>query len=103
MNLMEIEEIINLFEELKEYLSKYVDDSIDVSYKYLCNMIEVIKVNDSENIEDEILRTYKSLYPGIGGLSDFYIWDDNYEKRCLLNEPLERIHKKLWDLLKSYL
>lgn len=99
---MEVKQISNLFGELQNYLSKYVDDSILISYNYLCNFVEVLKSNASDN-EENIIHAYKVLYPGIGGLSDFYIWDDDYQKRCFLNEPLERIHKELWNLLKGYL
>lgn len=94
--------IIKHFETLKDYLSEHVDDSILTSYTYLCDVIEELK-SDSSNKEDVVLQAYKSLYPPKGGLSDFYIWDDDYQKRCGLNEPLERIHKNLWNLLKHYL
>lgn len=91
---MEVKQISNLFEELQNYLSKYVDDSILISYNYLCNFVEVLKSNASDN-EENIIHAYKVLYPGIGGLSDFLIKMNRrhrYDTKTF-NRPMERRRK----------
>lgn len=32
----------------------------------------------------------ESLYPPRGGLGEFYVWDDDYDKRIDLNEPIDK-------------
>ena len=41
---------------------------------------------ESEKI-DFLISGYNQLYPGKGGLSKFFVWDNDYEKRIEINEP----------------
>jgi len=35
-------------------------------------------------------------------LTEYYIWDNDYDTRMKLNEPLERIRSDLWEIMKQY-
>ncbi|EUJ42263.1 hypothetical protein PRIP_16897 [Listeria riparia FSL S10-1204] len=49
-----------------------------------------------------VVRLHRSLYPPREGLSDFFIWDDDFQKRRELNAPLEKILEDIWAILKKY-
>ena len=66
-------------------------------------IIDKIVDTDINNLEKqfiEIQREYKKLYPARGGLSEFYIWNDDFHERQKLNEPLSKIRERLWEILK---
>ncbi|ASN06075.1 hypothetical protein [Virgibacillus necropolis] len=71
----------------------------------ICNMINLLNecindnYNNSENVINEINRLHKKLYSPRGGLTDFFIWKDNYDKRIKANKPLNRIDDELWEML----
>jgi hypothetical protein len=44
-----------------------------------------------DNLFDNLFRDYKSMYPPRGGLTDFFIWRDNFEERVAANKPLDSI------------
>ena len=99
---MNLERILELFENLEVFLKKYGDNSILQSYKIVNRAIEVLKSKaDIKEKEAYIIRSYKALFQSRGGLAEFYIWDNDFETRKALNEPFEYIHKELWDILKD--
>lgn len=101
---MNIEEMKQLFIELEDHLRKYGNNSILSSYKLVRSTIKFLESNESdEDKKDIIIYSYKMLYSEKGGLSEFCIWDNDYDKRVTLNEPLERIHSELWESVKEYL
>ena len=43
--------------------------------------------------------SFRVQYPGNrGGLSDVVLWDEDYDPRVALNEPIDRIRKELWEI-----
>jgi hypothetical protein len=50
-----------------------------------------------------LIKSYKSLFTGRGGLTEFYVWDNNFEKRCAINEPFELATDELWKLIKPFM
>lgn len=101
---MDLERIKILFISLEDYLRKYGDNSIVHSYMIVKSTIETISLDEETEIkQQEIIRNYKMLFPGKGGLSEFFIWDNDFETRKKLNEPLDEIHKELWSIMKNYI
>ena len=101
--LKDINELKQLFEELLSIVDKYGDNSLDNQKKIIKHIIDTIinvNIDDLEKQFIEIQRDYKNLYPARGGLSEFYIWNDNFNERQKLNEPLSRIRERLWEILK---
>lgn len=101
--LEDINELKQLFEELLFIIDKYGDSSINNQKTIIMRIIEKIacvNISNSEKQFIEIQREYKNLYPARGGLSEFYIWNDNFNERQKLNEPLTKIRERLWEILK---
>lgn len=99
---MNLEKIKNLFIDLEKYLKKYGDNSIIASYKIVKTTVEIISSDESDDIKKQIVvSNYKKLFPGKGALSEFYVWDNDFETRKKLNEPFEIIHNELWNLIKE--
>lgn len=98
-----IQEIKQLFEELLAIVEKYGDKTILNQESIIRHTLAIIDSQDTDDYELEIIdiqREYKKLYPARGGLSEFYIWRDDFEERLAVNEPLSKITKRLWELLK---
>ena len=47
----------------------------------------------------EIKSVHKSLYTPRGGLSEFFIWKNDFDERVKANKPLARIKDELWNML----
>ena len=101
---MDLERIKILCISLEDYLKKYGDDSIVPSYRIVKSTIEIISSDEETKIkQQEVIQNYKMLFSGKGGLSEFYIWDNDFETRKKLNEPLDKIHEELWSIMKNYI
>lgn len=98
-----IKELKQLFEELLVIVEKYGDNTVINQKRIISRIIEKINIMDINNCDFnsiDIQREYKNLYPARGGLSEFYIWKDDFTERQTLNEPLSKIRDRLWELLK---
>lgn len=96
-----IQELRGLFGRLFDILEKYGDSTI-VSHKITISKIMYLLNSDEkyDNLISGIRVEYFKLYPARGGISEFYIWSENYEERKSLNEPLDIIRERIWDILK---
>lgn len=100
---MDLNRIKLLFTELNNFLINYNDSSIASSKKMVGNAVDILESDESDDIKKKyIIEIYKLLYTGRGGLTEYYIWDNDYEIRMKLNEPLERIRNDLWSIMKEY-
>ena len=100
---MNFDALKKLFTELRDYLELQNDNSIVNIRKLVNNTVVVLESDKSESFKSEyVLDAYKSLYTGRAGLTEYYIWDNDYDKRMRLNEPLERIRDDLWEIMKQY-
>lgn len=100
---MNFDALKKLFTELRDYLELQNDNSIVNIRKLVNNTVVVLESDKSESFKSEyVLDAYKSLYTGRTGLTEYYIWDNDYDKRMRLNEPLERIRDDLWEIMKQY-
>jgi len=71
---MDLERIKILFIDLEDYLKKYGDNSILNSYKIVKATIKIISSDEETDIQQqEVIHNYIMLFPGKGGLSEFYI------------------------------
>lgn len=100
---MDLNRIKLLFTELNNFLINQNDSSIASSKKMVGNAVDILESDESDDIKKKyIIEIYKLLYTGSGGLTEYYIWDNDYEIRMKLNEPLERIRNDLWSIMKEY-
>lgn len=101
---MDLKRIKALFVDLKIYLQNYGGDSIKASYRILNNTIAMLESEQEDNLKKQIiLRNYKALFFPKSELSEFYVWNDDFNTRKKLNEDFEKIHNELWNLLKEFL
>ena len=101
--LIDIEQLRILFQELKRILEKENDNET----LYIINQLELglLLIDECLNgtYENEDLKQLFSkleeIYIKINqprvGLSDYFIWRDNYEERLKVNNGLDKIKKNL--------
>lgn len=71
-------------------------------------MKDMLSCVSDENMPEEekqnyLISRYQLLYPPRGGLSDFMIHHDDFEKRKKLNAPLENAGNRLLDVFQKYM
>ena len=104
MNTIDIKELRELFGNLLNILEKYGDNTVINQKRIIKNIILLVdcKSDYSEKIS-EIHKEYAKLYPAHGGLSEFNIWAEDCDERRTINEPLDTIRKRLWDIFQRVL
>lgn len=97
-NLAELRKaVIQIGKLVQRYGAKYYF----LQLKLLSQMLDYI---DSGNEDaDYLIYCYKMLFPSRGGLTEFYIHDDDYETRKKLNAPLDEAKDVMRKILLPYL
>lgn len=100
----ELNRINKLFTELRDFLELYHDYSIRHSRRIVKETVELLDSDESDYDKFQyVVEAYKALYTGKTGLTEYHIWDNDYDKRMKLNEPLDRISDELWEIMKKYI
>ena len=95
----------DLFKKLLTILETEGDAEVDYAKKELRKnilMIEDILKNNTADLDkvfDEIKESYQSIYPSHGGLTEFFVWRDDFEERLNANLPLDNIKKELKEIM----
>lgn len=96
MNIVEVKETLNeLLIILEQHESKEVKNQKN-EIKRIIYLIESGTFPDECQIKKDII----SLYPARGGLTDFYIWIDDENKRIDLNTKISQLGDNLWKYSK---
>lgn len=96
-----MDELKKLFNELLIILDKYGDRSYDPQKKILKRILTIINEGDDTLDKfDQVRYEYKQLFSPKSCLSEFYIWNDDFLERKKMNEPLENIKSRLWEILR---
>ncbi|MFJ5562447.1 hypothetical protein [Lysinibacillus xylanilyticus] len=108
--LIDIEQLRILFQELKRILEKENDNET----LYIINQLKLglLLIDECLNgtYENEDLKQLFSKLEEIFikinqprvGLSDYFIWRDNYEERLKVNNGLDKIKKNLTLIFRKY-
>lgn len=94
----------NLLEKLLQILQKEGDEDVYYAKNELIKNIDylnkslILKYNNYNDVFNEAKKNYKNMYHPHGGLSDFFIWRDNFDERVKVNKPLENIKKEIQNL-----
>lgn len=98
--------IVELLEKQVEFIYKEDKIQYKTTIDILMDIIGKIKEigdNPDKDLLKELSRTYLDLYPPHGGLSDFFLWDDDFKIREAINEEYSKVAATLWDFFKKYL
>ena len=97
-----MDELKQLFEQLFIIVQQYGDSTYNTQKEVLKRILNDIE-GDSTDIDifSKIKCEYKQLFFPKSPLSEFYIWKDDFAERKQLNDLLENIKRRLWELLKQ--
>lgn len=96
--------IKDLFKEMLSILETEGDAEVDYAKKELRKNIlrieDVLNNNTAlDKIFDEIKESYQSMYPPHGGLTEFFVWRDDFEERLQANQALDNIKNELKEIM----
>lgn len=101
------EELLQLrvsYIEIGKMVQKYGCGQYNGILRILMGQVDCI---DSDENDDEklqyLLESYNRLFASRGGLSDFVIYDADFQLRNQLNEKYNNEVNKLWTILKNYI
>lgn len=95
----------NLIVELREFLLIKEHNGFFFLCKRLKNMADYLEeqidtpTEKFENIISDLGRTYKTFFSPRDGLSDFYIWHDDYDQRKKANDSYRKAKKSIEQIL----
>jgi len=78
------------------FIINQVEYSLVLINEYLCNLN---KNNDEKQLLDQLREIYKGINHTRVGLSDYFIWRDDFDERVKANKSLDEIKKNLNKLL----
>lgn len=99
----ELNELRTWIIQMGKIVQKYGKGHYDHQLRGLMSIVNCIDSDaDISEKENYIISTYKDLISSRGGLSDFCIFDNNYERRLELNKPYEEARKNIWNLISKF-
>jgi hypothetical protein len=96
-------QLLDLYKRLLTILVKHREPEIEYVINKVSAIIVFLEENrDSVKSEDlkKISKVHRTFYPPRGGLSDFFIWREDYKERVKANDELDQIKNKLYDLVE---
>ncbi|MHC5218144.1 hypothetical protein ACYSNR_15900 [Enterococcus sp. LJL128] len=94
-------EIKTVVQQLLPLLIKYDNGKINYQIQKLRDINEIIDSDMSSSEKKEMLRNMsENIYPPQGGLTDFYVWDNDSSKRIEIKQSISALNNKLWNLIK---
>lgn len=108
--LIDIEQLRILFQELKRILEIENDNET----LYIINQLELgillideclngtYENKDLKQLFSKLEKIYIKINQPRVGLSDYFIWRDNYEERLKVNNGLDKIKKNLTLIFRKY-
>ncbi|WCN36393.1 hypothetical protein [Aneurinibacillus uraniidurans] len=106
---------LNLIYDLYNRLLKIIKAENDQELQYIISQVEIsIRLVDDCLKETRDVKQYNELMLELGaiyksintprvGLSDYFIWCDNYDERLEVNESLDRVKNGLHNYLSRYI
>ena len=104
-----LKKLLNLYKQFLLVLEKEGDDQVHYAINIIHDDLEqlegFIKLNVDEKINIELFNkikeNYESLYPPRGGLTEFFIWREDFDERFTENEKLNNLKKEIDDIFSS--
>lgn len=96
-----MDELKQLFKELLTILEENGDSSYNSQMKILKRILKIID-GDGDDLDKftQVACEYKRLFFPKSGLSEFYVWKDDFAERKKINDTLKTIKIRLWEILE---
>jgi len=99
------EELKNELEKLLEILNNNVNNESRYAIPIVTSIINDLEEDkttceDNTNLVSEVSKRYRSLFNPKGGLSEFYIWNNDFSIRKMLNTNYETVVGNIDELLE---
>lgn len=97
--------LFELFSDLLKILESEGKGEVDFVIKEVKYLVGILndcvlnKFSENDRIIEETKQIHKSLYPPKGGLSEFFIWRNDFDERIKINDSLDNVKNELWKLL----
>ncbi|NLD47271.1 MAG: hypothetical protein GX660_08730 [Clostridiaceae bacterium] len=102
----DLEKLNSLFKKLLLIIESEGDSETKYATGVLKNIVVVVEdvlktpvIADLNEIFSEIMERYKSLYPPRGGLTEFFIWREDFDERVKANKPLDDIKEDIKSII----
>lgn len=100
----ELKELRDAIIRLGKLVQRYGKKHYMPQLKLLSKMLETIDSDlDNRKKTEYLAYCYQMLFPAKGGLTDFYIHEDDYEIRRKRNVPLDEAVIKMEEIIRPYL
>lgn len=88
-------QVIGLLKKLERILMQKITSDIRYVLDDITYCINFLENYPEQDIPQEIKKIYEGFYPLHGGLSDYSLWDDDFDKRLAMNKELEDVQDSL--------
>ena len=97
------ERVCALYRNLLAFLTRNGTSAVSGCIPLIADTIDVLSSQISAPDKTRfLLQSYTVLFRTRGGLSDFHLWDDDFQRRIARNESLEKIRNELWRIMKPF-
>lgn len=94
------EKMYDIIKKENQYSTKYAEQTICIMRNNI--RIALSQQNETEDIFNMLKSSYRSMFPPKSGLSEFYIWRNDYITRCKLNSDYEGIKSQIQQILNRH-
>ncbi|WP_430535974.1 hypothetical protein [Listeria rocourtiae] len=100
----ELNTLEQLFSELLSIVKQSGGSEYTPQIRTIESILSCLRDNEFSDISkiEYVVSAHRELYPPRGGLSEFFIWDNDFQTRKQLNEPLDTVRDNIWGILKQY-
>lgn len=103
MNAYELERVESLMKELLEIIRKeggseqvYAAGELERDIAMIADA-KAGQSTDMKEIFARVRESYKSMFPPRGGLTDFFVWREDFNQRLVANRRLDAVKAELDD------
>jgi len=102
-----IKNLVKLLKDMYDIIASNPNNDVNYGKRTIIKMVEYLERElaydtiDYEELVGGLMEQYKSMFPPRGGLSEFHIWDNNYEVRFKANHRYEQIKSQIEAILNT--
>lgn len=102
-----IRNLTKLLKDMYGIIASNSDNDVSYGKKNIIRMVDYLEgelANDIigyKELINAVIEPYKSMFPPKGGLSEFHIWDNDYEVRYKANHEYEQIKAQIEAILSK--